>query len=230
MSDYQLFQGSVNISITSKSEFCFPPEACINMPNKQATHASLMGQREVPPPRDCQAAWHLGVGHICPTLQPEQGQTASAGGVNEWMQIPSGWTVGHLQPLWLCSINNCTENSRCCYPLWCLCQAGWQHKRYQLLYPASIVQKSGLCLFQENSVLWHKVLIWHRNSPWCREEGKEIHTRKKIVFWYVEVTSLEPPSFSSGGPDPMLSQSWRFYCPSLCPEELSHLDERTTLH
>lgn len=83
MSDYQLFQVSANISVTSKSELCSPPQACSNMPNKQAARASLMGQREVPPPGDCQAAWLLGVGHMCPTLQPEQGQTASVGGVGE---------------------------------------------------------------------------------------------------------------------------------------------------
>lgn len=35
------FKLSVNISVTGKSELCFPFQACINMPNKQAEHASL---------------------------------------------------------------------------------------------------------------------------------------------------------------------------------------------
>lgn len=62
MSDYQLFQVSVNISVTGKSELCFPSQACINMPNKQAAHASLMGQCEVPLLGDYEAARHLGEG------------------------------------------------------------------------------------------------------------------------------------------------------------------------
>lgn len=62
MSDYQLFRVSVNISVTGKSELCFPFQACINMPNKQAEHASLMGQCEVPLLGDYKAARHRGGG------------------------------------------------------------------------------------------------------------------------------------------------------------------------
>lgn len=66
MSDYQLFQVSVNISVTGKSELCFPSQACINMPNKRAARASLMGQCEVPLLSDYEAALHLEVGACQP--------------------------------------------------------------------------------------------------------------------------------------------------------------------
>lgn len=79
MSDYQLFQVSVNISVTGKSELCFPSQACINMPNKQAAHASLMGQGEVPLLGDYEAARRLGEGNVSPTWQLERGQADFAG-------------------------------------------------------------------------------------------------------------------------------------------------------
>lgn len=78
MSDYQLFQVSVNISVTGKSELCFPSQACINMPNKRAAHASLMGQCEVPLLGDYEVARLWGEGCVGPTRRPEQGQAAFA--------------------------------------------------------------------------------------------------------------------------------------------------------
>lgn len=79
MSDYQLFQVSVNISVTGKSELCFPSQACINMPNKRAAHASLMGRCEVTLLGDYAAARLLGEGYGSPTRQHEQDQAAFAG-------------------------------------------------------------------------------------------------------------------------------------------------------
>lgn len=53
------------------------------------THASLMGQREVPLLGDYEAAWHLGEGQGRPALQPEQGQADSARQVNECILVSS---------------------------------------------------------------------------------------------------------------------------------------------
>ena len=78
------FKLSVNISVTGKSELCFPFQACINMPNKQAEHASLMGQCEVPLLGDYKAARHRGEG----LWQPHLAAGAEPGSpyrLSEWM-------------------------------------------------------------------------------------------------------------------------------------------------
>lgn len=152
MSDYQLFQVSVNISVTGKSELCFPCQACIDMPNKWATHASLMGQREVPLLGDYEAAWHLGEGWDSPTLQPLQDERMNGLGYHP------GWITRHLQPLWLCSTNSLHRKSRCWDPSWFPRQGCQQYKRYQLLCPNFHSSESGNSLHQENSVGWYKVV------------------------------------------------------------------------
>lgn len=79
------FKLSVNISVTGKSELCFPFQACINMPNKQAEHASLR----------CHCLVIIkqldigGRGYDSPTWQLELSQAAPTEWVNEWIGVSS---------------------------------------------------------------------------------------------------------------------------------------------
>lgn len=106
------------------------------MPNKQAEHASLMGQCEVPLLGDYKAARHRGGrGYDSPTWQLELSQAAPAEWVNEWIGVSS--QVKNRAPTTSTALfykQPAQKILDVVIPCVFLCQGCWQYRGDQLFY------------------------------------------------------------------------------------------------